>query len=505
MHTVNNLVSRHRRSRFRGSGVSAALLALAACRSVPAELVIANGPDPEVLDPQLAASTAEGRILAALYVGLTRLDPASLQPEPALAERWETEEGGRRWRFHLRPGLRWSDGSPLRATDLVESWQRLRRPETAAPYRAWLDDLETLEASGSVLEVRFRQPEPAFDQMCAYHALAPRHERNPDVSCGPYRLVERRVRHRVRVERNPHYFAADTVAIGSIDFLTTDALLTGLNLFLAGDVHYVPDAPALALPALARRPEIYDPRPYFGTEFYRVNCRRGPLADARVRRALSLALDRAALAATVGGGQTPARSFTPPLCPPYQPPLAAGYDPGAAAALLAEAGFPGGAGLPPLRLVFPSGETARDCAEAVQDQWRRQLGVAVILDMQESAAVRAAVRAGDYDLARASWIGDYLDPATFLEVFAAGSAQNLTGWQDAQYQEALAAAAAAGDGAARLDGLRRAEARLLAEAPLVPLFHYATHELVSPRLRYFQRNSRQYIDWSRLALGVAER
>lgn len=497
-------------------------LVLASCRGAAAELVVANGPDPEVLDPQLASSTAEGRILSALTCGLTRLDPATLLPQPALAQSWRAHDGGRSWEFTLRPDLRWSDGSPLTAVDFVDSWRRLLHPATAAPCRDWLP-LEGLaewdpdgaappaglQAEGGRLSVRFQRPVPCFDQMCAYHALAPLppcdraapagEPASLRVSSGPYRLLERRVRDRVRVARNPCYWDAASVTIARIDFLTTDSLLTALNLFLAGDADYAPDVPSLAIPALASRAE-YAPAPYFGTEFYRVNCRRGPLQDARVRRALSLAVDRDALAATVGGGQAPARSFVPPYAAPYQPAAECRFDPQAAADLLAAAGFPGGSGLPRLRVVFPSGETSRDVAEALADQWRRHLGVATTLDMQESASARAAVRAGDYDLARASWIGDYLDPATFLDVLRADNPQNQTAWADPEYGARLAAAE--GDAAARLERLRAAESYLLEQAPIIPLFHYATHELVAPRIANFARNSRQYVDWGRLRLAA---
>ncbi len=494
----------------------AALLAALGCGGQRAELVVANNADPASLDPQAASGAPEGRVLNALWCGLTRLDPQSLEPMPGLAESWRSEENGRRWSFVLRPGLRWSDGSPLVAEDVAASWRRLRAPATAAPYREWLEPLESLRADGRVLELRFRHPVPAFAEMCSYHALAPVPaglrqgiQAAGEVASGPFRLVRRRIRHGVLLEANPHYWDADRVALRSLEFRTVESQFTALNLFLTGEVELVPEVPNLAVPALLEReagrpglrPEFH-PSPFLATYFYRFQVTAPPLDDPRLRRALVLATDREAIAATLGGGQPPAASFVPPWIPGYPPAAAsAGYDPERARALLADAGYPGGEGLPVLELLFNSAEVHRDVAEALQAQWREQLGVRTRLLNQEWKVFLDAQRSLDYQLSRSSWIADYRDPATFLEIFRAGSPNNRTGWQDPTYESLLDAARECLDPAERTRLFQAAERLLLEQAPVLPLFFYTNQELVSGRLRGFHRNPLGWIDWGRLSLA----
>lgn len=518
------------RSRRRVAAPLLAILAATACWTDRADLVVANGADPALLDPQMATGAPEMRILWALHSGLTRLDPSTLRPGPALAESWEALEGGQEWQFHLRAQLRWSDGSALDGRDVLESWLRLLDPATAAPYRDWLLPLEGapdwrpgapppagLRLDGRTLTVRFVHPVPWFAEMCAFPALAPlppaaraRAASEPHdsaVGCGPFRLVARRVRDRVRLERNPFFWNAAEVRLRHLDFLTVESRVTALNLFLAGQADYVVDVPPLVVPALEEREarrgpgapggREFEPHPLFGTEFLRLNCRRGPLRDPRVRRALSLAVDRDGIAAALGAA-APARSFVPPLIPGYAPAEGCRLDLAEARRLLAEAGHAGGAGLPSFRFVYTAGELQRDVAEALQDQWRRHLGIEVLLDLQEWKSARSAMDRGDYDIARSSWIGDYLDASTFLEVFQSGGGNNRTGWSDAGYDALLRAARHSTDPVQRAAALREAEASLLEQAPIVPLYHYLGLDLVSGRLVGLERNALLYVDWSRV-------
>jgi len=517
-------------------------------------LCVANGADVQVLDPQIATGAPEGRVLDALFCGLTRLDPRTLKPLPALAESWEIREGGRQWSFLLREGLHWSDGTPLSGRDVVESWLRLLDPRTGAPYSRWLEPLEDapawrrraaargpgepwppapagLRLAGRRIRLRFTRPLPYFAEMCAYHALAPVPPalRNPGltaaapagsapgwVGSGPFRLERRRLRDRVRVIPNPEYWDAGSVKLPGIDFLTVDSSLTGLNLFLTGEADYLPNVPTLAVDGLLERerrraaearrrgdpppPREFAPAPFLATYFYRINVTRPPLDDPRVRRALVLAVDRRALAAALGAGQPPADSFTPPWIEGYAPPHAAGFDPQAARALLAAAGFPGGKGMRPLELLFNSSAEHREVAEALQEQWSRNLGLRTRLSNQEWKVFLDSQRRLDYDLSRSSWIGDYQDPSTFLDIFRSEDGNNRTGWKDARYDHLLQQAEESEDPAARAELFRRAEEYLLEAAPLLPLFHDQSLELVSVRVEGLTRNLRSVIDWSRVRL-----
>lgn len=496
-------------------------------------MVVANNADPGSLDPQVASSAPEGRVLNALCCGLTRLDPVTLEPRPALAESWESSPDARHWRFRLRAGLRWSDGTVLTAADVEQSWRRLLAPATGARNRAWLLDLEGagewlaagapragplpgLRSDGTVLEASFRHPQPSFAEMCSHHALAPVPpglraglEAPATVGCGPFRLHWRRVRYGVRLEPNPFYWDAASVDLGSLEFRTIESQFTALNLFLAGEVDLLPEVPSLAVPALLERertraglrPE-FAPGPFLATYFYRFNVTRPPLDDARVRRALALAVDRERVAATLGGGQPAAASFVPPWLPDYTPAcLDPHFDPAEARRQLAAAGFPDGAGFPELELLFNSAEIHRDVAEALQDQWQRELGIRVRLLTQEWKVFLDSQQRLDYQLSRSSWIADYRDAATFLEIFRAGSPNNRTGWADPSYEALLDRARALPGGAARAALLAEAEALLLREAPILPLFFYTNQELISARVRGVHRNPLGWIDWGRLAMA----
>lgn len=513
----------------------------AACGPPPAELVVANGPDVLTLDPHQATSAPEARVLGALTCGLTRLDPATLRPRPELAREWTVTDGGRSWTFVLRPGLTWSDGSPLTADDFVASWLRLLDPRTGAPYANWLAPVlgadawrprraagadpappAGLAADGARLTVRFDRPVPYFAEMCAWHVLAPVHasvraappgsalEGAP--TCGPFRLSFRRIRDRVRLERNPAYWDADAVRLATLDFLTVESQFTALNLFLVGDAHYLADVPPLAVPALLQReaerrrqgrPAEFAPSPYLATYFYRFNTTRAPFRDPRVRAALSLAVDREEIVRALGAGHRAADSFTPPWLPGYEPPAGPACNPERARALLAEAGYPGGVGFRRIELLFNTGEVHRDVAEILQDQWRRELGIEVALANQEWKIVLQQQKALHYDLSRSSWIADYLDPESFLEVFRGDGENNRTGWRNAAYDGFLEEARAGSVASERREAFRAAEALLLESAPILPLFYYQNLDLVSERLRGFHRNPRGYVDWGRLSIGDA--
>lgn len=492
-----------------------------ACAPAPADLVVINGGDAALLDPQLGSSMPEARIAGALHAGLTRLDPVTLMPVPDLAASWTTDPSARVWVFILRPDLRWSDGSPLGLADWLASWERLRAPATGAPYASWLAEAqirgERLPDGRDVLQVSFPSARPMFGEMAASWPLAPVHASLraaapgtlPSLlpTSGPYRLVSRRVRDRVRVERNPYYWKTEPNSAGVIDFLAVESQFTALNLFLAGEADFVPNVPRLAVPRLlAEHAAAFRPSPQFASIFLRLNLRHPLLQNQELRLALAQSLDRQALAAMIGGGRAASASLVPPLLSDFHSaPSPAGEDLAAARAHLARAreqigtlGIPVEDALAGLELLVSSTEQNRDLAAALREQWRTRLGLTLRIQALEGREARAAERAGEYALARGSWVGDYLDPETFLSPFRAGDPGNRTGFDDPAYEALLAAAAAAANPATRLELLARAETLLLATVAVIPLLTDANQELVCPTLRGFTPNPRGYVDWSAL-------
>jgi oligopeptide transport system substrate-binding protein len=506
-----------------------------------ADLVFDNGSEVETLDPSAVTAQADGRVASALFEGLTVKDPRTLEPLPGAAESWELAQDGLALTFRLREA-RWSNGDPLGAEDFLWSWRRLLEPETAAPYayhlwcvrgaRAFSRSSAAERAArwtevglsapdARTLRVELERPTPYFLALTASPALFPVHRRSLEhfrhrfperwesewirpghlVSNGPFRLVERRVNDRLRLVKNREYWDAGSVALRSIDVLACEHAGTALNLYLAGEVDWIDRVPAALVPRLLERDD-FRPAPYLASAFYRVNTTRPPFDDRRVRRALALALDRAALCARVlGKGESPSWSLTPPGLAGYARPEMAHAARGAggaaeahardveeARALLVEAGFGPGRPLPPLEIHFNTSETNRAVAEVIAAGWRAALGLEVRLLNQERKAYLDAQRTLAYDVSRSSWIGDYPDANTFLEVFVGGGENNRTGWSDARYDALVAAAAREGDGARRLALLAEAEAILLAELPILPLHGFVSQNLVRPRLGGFFAN-----------------
>lgn len=506
-------------------------LALGGSRLPPADLTLINGAEVQSLDPALVTGIPEGRVVRALFEGLTLKDPQTLAPLPGVAQSWEISADGLEYRFRLRPDARWSNGDPVTSGDFLASWRRLLDPRTGAEYayqlwcvagaRAFSQDRDDSGAARRPFEsvglsapqpdrfeVRLETPTPHFLELCASSALLPVH--GPSLAAhgpawlraehlvgnGPYRLELRRLNERIRLRKSPTYWDRDRIALESIDLLAVESYLTNLNLYLQGDAHWINYLPNGLIPRLLPR-EDFDPAPYFATYFYRVNTTRPPFDDARVRRALALAIDRHAITAAITkSGQRPWGSLTPFGMPGYEPPSfgaqalsdadpARGFaeDLRAARALLEAAGYgPRGRPFPPLEILYNTSETHRDIAEVIADGWRRHLGVPAQLLNQEWKVYLASQGNLDYDVARAIWIGDYLDPLSFLELFREGSRNNKTGWSDPHYDRLLAEAGRQAEPERRRALLFEAEALLLEQLPILPIYSYVSQNLFSPRL-----------------------
>lgn len=497
-------------------------------------LLVNNGGEPAALDPQLVTGVIEQRIMLALFEGLVRYDPATLEPCPALAERWEVSSDGLRWTFHLRGNAKFSDGRAITSEDFLFSYRRLLSPKLASPCaslffapvknalafaRGEITDFSRVGFSApdaGTLVVELDAPCPYFLSLACHSSwsVVPAHailkfgkidERStrwtrPEnfVGSGPFRLKKWRVAYRIEVEKNPHYRDAENVWLRGIRFDALEDQFAEERAFRDGQYH-VTNTVAPARVAVLR--ERGDPAlrldPYFSTAFIRVNCSRPPLTDVRVRRALSLALDREALAERVlRAGETPARTLVPAekFSPEDENPRAGTPDATArersreaelreARALLAEAGFPGGNGFPEISYLFNTSDGAQFFAQAIQEMWRKYLGVRVALKNQEYKVYRVSMEQGDYDLARSAWSGDFLDATTFLDLFAGTSDMNWTGWRDADYDRLLAEAARERDPAARAEKLRAAERILLDAVPVIPTVFNRNKFLIQPSVR----------------------
>ncbi len=483
-------------------------------------LLLGNGAEPEDLDPQVVTAYTDQNILIALFEGLTAIDEKTSQPVPAAAQSWEPSADGLTWTFHLREGLRWSNGEPLQAGDFVWSWRRMLSPAFGAEYVNLLYPIRNAAAynQGSIsdagllgisapdpLTVRIvlERPTPYLPALVAQPPWFPVNPRVLErfgaaskrgtewtragnlVGNGPFMLDEWTPNARIVVAKNMDYWNADAVTLRQIVFFPNENPDAEERDFRAGQLHATYALPLAKIEAYRRdAPGLVRVDPFLQTFFLRFNTTREPLGDPRVRRALSLAINRDILSKRVLSGAYPAaHSFTPADCGGYTPEARVDLDLAEARRLLAEAGHPGGSGLRPLEVQVRNDEVQPLVMEAIQSMWSKGLGIRVTLATLEQKTWIQNQQTLNYDVSTASWGADFLDPVTFLDLFVTGGGNNWTGWGDKAYDQMIQGAAQAADPAERMRIFQRAEAYLLREGPISPLYHGAHSYLIRPSVK----------------------
>jgi oligopeptide transport system substrate-binding protein len=305
------------------------------------------------------------------------------------------------------------------------------------------------------------------------------------VGNGPFVLSSWRHGQEIVVTRSPSYWDSGRVRLREIHFHVFDSIDAEERAFRSGQLHVTETIPPDKIDTYRRdAPALLRIDPLLGTYFLRINVHRAALNDARIRLALALGVDRAAIVTKVlRGEQRAAYSFTPPGLGGYTPELSQKGGLEEARRLLAEAGHPGGDGLPVFELLYNTSETHRVIAEAIQEMWRRDLGIQVRLVNEELKSTEEARRTGSYDLLRSSWIADYADPSAFLNIWRSDSGNNLTGWSNPDYDALLFTAIRTSDPGARNILYGQAERLLLREAPIIPLYFYNHVFLIRPSVQ----------------------
>lgn len=476
-----------------------------------ADITICNANEPESLDPHIVTGVSEMRITKALFDGLTRLEPRNAAPVPAIAARWDISPDGRTYTFHLRTNAVWSTGEPITSADVVWSWFRALNPATAGDYAGQLFYIKGAEdwyngklkeqsqvgiraVDEHTVQVELNSPLAFFLELCSFPTLAvvPRQvieehgdrwlHAKPLPTSGAFTLGAWRVNDKVRLLRNPRYWDAANTPSEIIDVLPTGSANTALNLYETGVADIVWDkdlVPTELMDLLAKRPDFHS-FTYLGTYFYRFNVTKPPFTDARVRRAFALATDKNRIISKLTkGAERPATHFVPEGVANYSAATAPGFDPEAARKLLADAGFPGGKGFPRVNYTFfgAAGGGAKLHGKVgieLQQMWRDVLGVEIELRQIERKVFYSSQSKLDYDISMSSWIGDYNDANTFLDLFTSTSGNNRTGWANARYDALVKAANLETDLPKRAEIFRQAETLLIAEeTPVVPVYFYA--------------------------------
>ncbi|MCA9001610.1 MAG: peptide ABC transporter substrate-binding protein, partial [Planctomycetes bacterium] len=509
-----------------------------------ADFTFNNGTEVQSLDPAKVTGTPEGRIIRLLYEGLVIKNPRDLSPEPGMAESWDISPDGRIYTMHLRQGSKWTNGDEVTAMDFEWSMKRMLHPKTAAEYayqlwyvkgaKAYTSEVDDLGEPKNdpdtvairaldryTLEIELNSRTPFFMELLGFYPVFPVNRRaleeakekwpvtweiewlKPEniVTNGPWKLHSRRVNDRIRVVKNEDYWDADNVAFNTIDALAMEQTSTGLNLYLTGGTDFIEKVSDELIRDLMPR-EDFNPEPYLGIYFYRINTTKPPFDDKRVRRALSLVVPRDLICDQITkSGQVPAYSFVPPMAIDYtSPQTEKGPDTGTpeerqaariqrARELLAEAGYgPGLKPMPPVELHYNTLEAHKKIAETIMSAWRDALDIEVKLRNEEWKVYLDTQSNLNYELSRSAWIGDYMDPNTFVDLFLTGGENNKTGWGNPEYDRLVHGSNQESDPSKRLHMLEQAEAILMDELPIIPIYYYVTQNMVAPRLGGFYAN-----------------
>lgn len=482
-----------------------------------------NSADPESLDPHKTSTVYEANILRDLFSGLTVQD-AKAEIIPGAAESWTVSPDGKTLTFKLRADGKWSDGSPVTADDYVFSWRRLVDPATAAEYAYMLSPVVNADAINkgekkpeelgvkaldpTTFEVTLNAPTPYFLEMLSHQSTYAVSKANVEkfgadfikpgnlVSNGAYMLAEFVPNDHVKAVKNPNFYDAANVKIDTVNYIPTEDRSTAMKRFEAGELDSNDDIPTEQLADLkAKFGDQVRIGPYLGTYYYVFKIPKDPWSNAKLRHAVSMAIDRDYLAEKVWQNtMIPAYSFVPPGIGGYETKTTDYAETSqldredAAKKILAELGY--GPDKPlKLEIRYNTSENHKNTAVAIQEQLK-PLGIEVTLLNTDTKTHYAHLENhGDFDVARAGWIADYKDPENFLALCKSGTGNNYAEYSNKEYDDIMAAAAASADPAERMKKLSEAEAIGVArDLCVLPLLYYGFHTVVSNKLKGWEDN-----------------
>ena len=504
-----------------------------------------NEAEPETLDPALMTGTTEHNLATCLFEGLTTHHPATLQPLPGAAEWWEISGDGLVYTFHLRKGAKWSNGDPFTAEDFRWSWERALTPATGCKYAEmffpikgaqrffeWHPALPATPAKGDqpaipaqpayddgakptwtdvgvqvvdplTLRITLRAPTAYFLELAAFETLMPVHRATVEkygdawtqpgriVTNGPFALDVWKPRDRIELVPNENWWNRGMVRLKRSIVRAIDDQNTSLSEYLAGGVDWIRSIPARRVEEAQAHPDYYV-SPYLGSYFFRFNVTKKPFDDVRVRKAFTMAIDKKDICERVlKAGQIPATGVVSPGIHGYPELQGLPYDPAKARALLAEAGYPDGQGLPEVEVLYNTQESHKAVCESLVDMWKTNLGVKVQLANREWQVYLKDTHEMHYQVARAGWIGDYADPNTFLDMWVTDRGNNNTGWSNKRYDALIEQAAKEPDHAKRFAIFQEAERMVCVEdVPILPLYYYVNQGMLRPRVKGWAENVR---------------
>jgi len=482
--------------------------------------------EPATLDPAKSTAIPESLVELQVFEGLTRLDTQD-QPVPGVAEKWDVSPDGLKYVFYLRTNAKWANGDPVTAEDFEFAWKRALSPELASENAYMLfpvkngqaynekkltaDQVGVKALNDHTLEVTLEKPTAYFLSLTAFHAFYPLNKKivmaNPDkwsteistlIGNGPFKITGWVHSGKIEFAKNDQYWDVPAVKLAKMEWPISDSQSTRLSLVENNQADMMVEPPVVEHDRLTQA-GLLKISPYLGIYYYVFNTQKAPFDNVKVRQAFSLSISREALVKNVvKGGKKPAYAWVAPGLViggkdfREESNNYATEDKALAQKLLAEAGYPAGQGLPPVTLLFNTGEMHKSIAEAIQEMWKQNLGIAVTLSNQESKVFLESRTQGAFQIARASWIGDYADPMAFMDVFK--DPGNDAKYHNPTYNRLVEKAQSTLDQPVRLGAMHEAEKLLFDDAVIIPIYYTTQPFVVKPYVKgYF---------WS--VLGLAD-
>lgn len=486
-------------------------------------LKVQVGPDPETVDPALNSAIDGGNMILHAFEGLLTLDENG-QLKEGQAESWETSEDGLTWTFHLRDGLKWSDGTDLTAKDFVYSWQRVCDPNVAAPYaetvlgmvkgydEAVAGDITKLDVQApdeKTVVVNLANPCSYFGELAAFATLNPVQqatvEANGDawatsadtyISNGPFMMTEWVPGSHITFSKNPNYWNAEAIKLDKLEFELIEDSNAAYSAYTSGEVDMIKDVPTEEIPSLQGNDDFHV-EPIIGTYYVSLNLQKEYFQDARVRKALSLAIDRNYVANTLmQGTYSPASSIVGPGWldtdgssfaenanggTPYIDNDNFDANLEEAKKLLEEAGYPNGEGFPQIEYTTNDAGYHKVVAEYLQQAWAA-IGIDLKVNIVEWASFTPMRRNGEFDVARNGWVGDYTDPSNILELFCTTNGNNDGKYTNADFDATIEDSRVTTDATTRSADLHKAEDTLMNDAGCIPIAYYNDFWLQSSKI-----------------------
>ncbi|MGX7092698.1 peptide ABC transporter substrate-binding protein [Hutsoniella sourekii] len=484
--------------------------------------------EPPTIDPALATDSTSGAIIQNVFEGLTGFDKDG-KVVPGIAEEWDVSDDELTYTFKLRDGAVWSNGEPVVAGDFEYAWKRVLDPETASQYASIMypiegaekfnsgegtaDDVAVKAIDDKTLEVKLTHPTPYFTELTAFYTYMPVNQKAVEaggdgwaadagenyVTNGAYNLAQWNHNADYQLVANDQYWDKDNVSVKEVNVRIIESESTANNEFEAGNLDYLGSpygTVALDYMDKYRQEDSLESFPYAAIYWYKVNTTDEVLQNKNIRRALALAMNRQELINNVTkGGQLPATGIIPPTMEAFKEDRGYFQDndmEGAKEALqkgMEELGIKDPKEIT-VKLSINDSEAHSAIAQFVQAGWVENLGINVEIDSTEWQVYLDRLQQLDYQVGRMGWIADFNDPITFLDMYrTADEGNNDTGWENEEFKNLIDSARAETDEAKRLDMLKQAEAILVDEMPVIPVYYYTNNAVKKPHVQDMKPNA----------------